>query len=45
MPKSNSYKSADCCFNVDCFMLDSENNQPCWGQVSVVGEEYTEDDY
>ena len=44
MPKKESYKSTECCVDGDCYMLDSEENEPCWGQVTVVAKEYTDDD-
>lgn len=39
MPKSDSYKQATCCQDKDCFLLDTNDNEPCWGQVEVVGED------
>lgn len=45
MPKKESYRSAECCADGDCYILDSQKNEPCWGQVTVVAEEYTDDDY
>lgn len=45
MSKSASYKQADCCRGVDCVLLDAYDDQPCWGQVTVVDEDYTEDDW
>lgn len=41
----SSYKKAECCNNCDCYLYECYYNQPCWGRVTVVGEEYTEDDH
>jgi len=38
----NDYKKATYCGN-DCIYLDCDDDQPCWGQVEVVEEEYNED--
>lgn len=38
-----SYKSADCCKDVDC--LYENDVTPCWGQVTVVDESYSDDDW
>lgn len=43
--KSKSYKQADCCGDNDCNLLGYNDNEPCWGQVRVQDEEWTEDDY
>lgn len=42
--KSISYKQATCCSDIDCYLLDADS-EICWGQVYVISEEYTEDDY
>lgn len=39
-----SYKTADCCKDKDCDWLDATSTEPCYGQVTVVDEIYTEDD-
>lgn len=44
MSKSASYKKADCCGD-DCVMLDAYDDQPCWGQVTVIDEDYWDDDW
>lgn len=45
MPKREFYKSVRCCTDTDCYRLDSEDAEPCWGQVRVIAEDYDEDDY
>jgi|CXWL01.1.fsa_nt_gi hypothetical protein len=44
---SSSYKTAICCYGVNCYHIDdSTENEPCWGAVGVVDEvSYGEDDY
>ena len=42
MAKSESYKMAECC-HVDCNYLDDNPDEPCWGEVVVVGEDCNED--
>ncbi len=44
--KLPSYKQADCCVNCDCDCdyLNWYDNEPCWGQVTVVDEIYSDDD-
>jgi len=41
--KSPSYKQASCCYHCDCDYLDTNDNEPCWGEVEVVDEIYYED--
>ena len=41
--RSESYKISECCHS-DCWLLDTYDDQPCWGQVVVSAEEYSEDD-
>jgi len=36
------YKEAECC-GADCEFLDCDDDQPCWGQVEVVDEEFSDD--
>ena len=44
MNKSGSYKIAECCGD-DCYAIDNEE-EVCWGEVSVIGSEsFTDDDY
>jgi hypothetical protein len=38
------YNPSACC-NADCYALDSYDDEPCWGNVYVVDETYTEDDH
>ena len=45
MPKAESYKQATCCDLHDCHLLDLNEGEVCWGQVTVIAEDYTEDDY
>ena len=45
MPKSKSYKEASCCQDCNCHLLDVYEQETCWGQVTVIAEDYTEDDY
>jgi len=41
--KSESYKESKCC-NSDChYEYLSTEQEPCWGEVEVVGEDCTED--
>jgi hypothetical protein len=35
----------DACCGDDCWAHELYVNQPCWGDVRVVDEEYTDDDY
>jgi hypothetical protein len=39
-----SYKPADCCPNTHCHS-GYDSSRPCWGQTTVVGEDYTDDDH
>lgn len=40
--RSPSYRPSECC-NADCF--HGSESEPCWGEVVVVGEEYSQDDH
>jgi hypothetical protein len=42
--KSESYKISDCC-GADCNFENNSSDEPCWGEVEVVGEEYNDEDY
>lgn len=41
--KLNCYKQATCCSGIDCCFLGENPEQPCWGQVKVVDNEYDGD--
>lgn len=38
MPKSDSYRLA--CCSSDCDYLDAYPDQPCWGAVEGIGDDY-----
>jgi len=37
----NEYKECDC--GSDCVYFEMNDNEPCWGEVEAVDEQYTED--
>lgn len=39
--RSPSYRPAECC-NAEC--PHDREDEPCWGEVEVIDEHYTEDD-
>ena len=44
MFKSPSYEKV--CCNADCWFEDySTEDQPCWGKVEAIDEDYSEDDW
>ena len=40
----SSYNPAFCCGS-DCWAHEMNPAEPCWGNVEVVDEEYSDDDY
>lgn len=42
--KAPSYKRANCCGD-ECVLLDVYDDQPCWGQVVVIGEDTWDNDW
>lgn len=42
--KAASYKKSECC-GANCDLLDCYDDQPCWGEVDVIDEDWTEDDW
>lgn len=38
-----SYKACTC--GADCWAEGTNDNEPCWGEVSAIDEWYSEDDY
>lgn len=40
-----SIKAEDRCCGSECYTGEDNPDEPCWGSVTVVDEEYNDDDY